>query len=95
MAVRFYKYSFCSFNATHGVVKRKRSVCVGTTKRIGNVACVVNAMRTCTLRVLFYDRYCGAVASGCSQIIFAPLSLRFTCTCTGVDVYMYVDIQCM
>ena len=56
MAVRFYEYSFCSFYATHGVVKRKRSVCVGmikrergvcvgTTKRIGNVACDVV---TCT-----------------------------------------------
>ena len=67
MAVRFYEYSFCSFYATHGVVKRKRSVCigmikrersvcVGTTKRIGNVACDVSA--THTLRVLFYDRYC-------------------------------------
>ena len=89
MAVRFYEYSFCPFYATHGLVKRKRSVCVSTTKRIGNVACDVNAMRT--LRVLFYDRYCRAVASGCSQIIFAPLSLRFTCTftctCTGVDMY--------
>ena len=33
MAVRFYEYSFCSFYATHGVVKRKHSVCVGMIKR--------------------------------------------------------------
>ena len=65
MAVRFYEYSFCSFYVTHGVVKRsvcvgmimrERSICVVTTKRIGNVACDVNATRT--LRVLFYDHYC-------------------------------------
>ena len=71
MAVRFYEYSFCSFYVTHGVVKRKRSVCVGmikcersvcvgTTKHIGNVACDVNATRTLHVRVIFYDRYCNS-----------------------------------